>query len=100
MPEDRAVTVFEGSARAAVAGFPANVNVAVALSLAGIGPDRTEVIVRSDPSATRTEQHIEVDGEVASLRVHVATNPSPSNPRTSYLAWASAIAALRELAVG
>ena len=32
--------VFEGSAREAIAGFPANVNVAVALSLAGIGPDQ------------------------------------------------------------
>lgn len=99
LPDDRAVTVFEGSAREAVAGFPANVNVAIALSLAGIGPDRTQVVVRSDPAAKRTAQLIEVDGDVASLEVRIASNPSPSNPRTSYLAAASAIATLRDLAV-
>ncbi|HRZ16951.1 MAG TPA: DUF108 domain-containing protein, partial [Candidatus Hydrogenedentes bacterium] len=37
--------VFEGSALDAVRAFPANVNVAAALSLAGIGPERTTVRV-------------------------------------------------------
>lgn len=99
LPDDRAMTVFEGSAREAVAGFPANVNVAIALSMAGIGADRTRVVVRSDPAAKRTEQLIELEGDVASLEVRIASNPSPSNPRTSYLAAASAIATLRDLAV-
>ena len=34
--------IFEGTAREAAKGFPANLNVAVALSLAGIGPDAPE----------------------------------------------------------
>jgi hypothetical protein len=34
--------IFDGTAREAAKGFPANLNVAVALSLAGIGPDRTK----------------------------------------------------------
>src|SRR6266436_259736 len=33
--------IFQGTAREAAKGFPANLNVAVALSLAGLGPDRT-----------------------------------------------------------
>lgn len=99
LPDDRAMTVFEGSAREAVAGFPANVNVAIALSLAGVGPDRTRVVVRSDPAATRTQQLIAVEGDVATLEVRIASNPSPANPRTSFLAAASAIATLRDLAV-
>jgi len=100
LPDDRAVTVFEGSAREAVAGFPANVNVAIALSLAGLGPDATQVVVRSDPAATRTQQVIEAEGDAAHIEVRIESKPSPTNPRTSYLAGASAIAALREVAVG
>src|SRR5207244_6532458 len=40
---NEAKRVFSGTAREAAAGFPANVNVAAALSLAGIGPDRTMI---------------------------------------------------------
>ena len=96
LPDDRAVTVFEGSAREAAAGFPANVNVAVALALAGLGPDRTRVVIRSDPVAHLNQQRIEAEGDEAVLDLRIATRPSPSNPRTSTLAAASALAALRE----
>lgn len=99
LPSDRAVTVFEGSAREAVAGFPANVNVAIALSLAGLGPDATKVVIRSDPVATRTQQLIVAEGDAATIEVRIATRPSPTNPRTSYLAGASAVAALAEVAL-
>lgn len=100
LPEDRAVTVFEGSAREAVAGFPANVNVAVALSLAGLGADETEAVIRSDPAVLRSQHLIEATGPLASIEVRVSSEPSPDNPRSSYLAGASAIAVLRELGVG
>lgn len=96
LPDDRAVAVFEGSAREAARGFPANVNVAVALALAGLGPDRTVVVVRSDPSARFNQQRIEAEGDEALLDLLIQTKPSPTNPRTSYLAAASAVASLRE----
>ncbi len=35
--------IFEGSAREACQAFPANVNVVAALSLAGVGPERTRI---------------------------------------------------------
>ena len=98
LPADRPLTIFEGSAREAVVGFPANVNVAIAVSLAGIGPDRTQVVVRSDPNAERTVHQLSVIGEVAELELRIATPPSASNPRSSRLAVASAIAALQQLA--
>ena len=97
LPADRAVMVFEGTAREAIAAFPANVNVAIALSLAGIGPDRTRVIVQSDPNATQTFHRIEADGTAGHLLVEVSSNPSPANPRTSVMAAASVIAALQDL---
>ncbi len=98
LPVDRATQVFSGSAREAVAGFPANVNVAIALSLAGLGPDRTQVVVRSDPEATRNHHLIEVQGRLCSISVQVTSEPNPANPRTSFMAGASAIAALKEAA--
>lgn len=100
LSDDSSMTVFEGSAREAVIGFPANVNVAIALSLAGLGPDKTQVRVISDPAAAMTQQFIEVEGEAASMQVRLITKPSPANPRTSYLAGASAVAALKEIAIG
>jgi aspartate dehydrogenase len=45
--------VFTGNAREAAAGFPANVNVAAALSLAGIGPEQTTIEIWADPSVDR-----------------------------------------------
>ena len=46
-----------------------------------------------------TQQLIEAEGDAAAIEVRIATKPSPSNPRTSYLAGAAAVAALREVAV-
>ena len=53
--------IFDGTAREAAKGFPANLNVAVALSLAGIGPDRTRVQIWADPTVTRNVHRIEVE---------------------------------------
>ncbi len=55
--------VFDGSAREGAKGFPANVNVAAALSLAGIGPDRTRLQIWADPGVTRNTHTITVDAD-------------------------------------
>jgi len=60
---DEAKRVFVGTAREAAAGFPANVNVAAALSLAGIGPDRTTVEIWADPAIDRNCHFIEVESD-------------------------------------
>jgi len=92
-----ATVIFHGTAREAVAAFPANVNVAAALSLAGIGAERTEVRVVADPAATRNVHHIEAEGAFGRLDVTVENVPSPDNPKTSHLAALSAIALLARL---
>ena len=71
--------VFEGSARQAAKGFPANLNVAVALSLAGIGPDRTMVEIWADPNVTRNTHRIEVDSDSARFSMTMEGIPS-ENP--------------------
>lgn len=89
--------VFAGSAREAIKGFPANVNVAVALSLAGIGPDRTRVEIWADPSVTRNTHTIEVKSEVSDFTIQIAGVPTEENPATGKLTPFSVIAALRRL---
>ena len=89
--------VFEGSARAAAEGFPANVNVAAALALAGIGPDRTVVELWADPTVTRNSHTIEVEADSARFRMSIEGIPSPGNPRTGRLTPLSVIATLRRL---
>ncbi len=89
--------VFEGSARDAVRGFPANVNVAAALSLAGIGPDRTTIEVWADPGIDRNTHSIEVEADSARFSMTIANVPSEENPRTGKITALSVVAALRKL---
>jgi aspartate dehydrogenase len=88
--------VFAGTAGEAAAGFPENVNVAAALSLAGIGPDRTTIEIWADPAVTRNCHTIEVDSDSARFSFSIENIPS-DNPRTGRITALSVIAALRKL---
>lgn len=90
------VRIFAGSARQAIAGFPANVNVAVGLSLAGIGPDRTTMEIWADPHITRNTHTISVESDSASLSMTIENIPS-ENPKTGRITARSAIALLRKM---
>lgn len=94
---DKWTIVFDGPAREAVKKFPQNVNVAAALSIAGIGFDDTRVQVVADPLATRNSHKIIIEGAFGRARIEVENLPSPNNPKTSYLASLSAIATLKRL---
>jgi aspartate dehydrogenase len=88
--------LYEGSAREAVRGFPANLNVAAALSLAGIGPDRTIIEIWADPTVTRNTHTITVVSDSADFTMTIANIPS-ENPKTGRITALSIIAALRKL---
>lgn len=88
--------VFSGTAREAARGFPANVNVAAALSLAGIGPDRTTIEIWADPEVTRNCHRIEVVADSARFVLEIENIPS-ENPKTGRITALSVIAALRKL---
>jgi aspartate dehydrogenase len=87
--------VFEGTAREGARGFPANVNIAVALGLAGIGPDRTDLEIWADPGLTRNTHRIEVDADSARFSMTIENVPSEENPRTGKITALSVIACLR-----
>ena len=88
--------VFEGTAREAARGFPANVNVAAALSLAGIGADRTTIAIWADPAVTRNIHRIDVDADSARFSLQIENVPS-DNPRTGRITALSVVALLRKL---
>ena len=88
--------VFDGSARDGAKGVPANVNVAAALSLAGIGPDRTRLQIWADPTVTRNTHTITVDADTVRFTMTIENVPS-DNPRTGKSVAPSTIAALRGL---
>lgn len=89
--------VFSGSARDGAKGFPANVNVAAALSLAGIGPDRTRLDIWADPGVTRNTHKIVVDADSTRFTMLIEGVPSEENPRTGRLTPLSVIACLKGL---
>jgi aspartate dehydrogenase len=89
--------VFHGSAREAARGFPANVNVAAALALAGIGPDHTEVEVWADPGIDRNVQSVTVTSDAGEATMTMKNIPSPENPKTGRIVAQSVLATLRRL---
>ncbi len=89
--------VFAGSAREGALGFPANVNVAAALSLAGIGPDRTRLEIWADPAISRNTHKITVDADSARFEMTIENIPSDINPRTGKITALSALAALKAM---
>jgi aspartate dehydrogenase len=91
--------IFEGPATKAAQAFPANVNVAMSLSLAGIGPEETGVTIIADPEETNNVHQIEAEGSAGRIQTTVQNVPSPTNPKTSYLAALSAIEKLRGLTI-
>jgi len=87
--------IFDGTAREAAKGFPANLNVAVALSLAGVGPDRTRLEIWADPALTRNQHRVEVDADSASFSMGIENIPS-DNPKTGRITALSVISLLRK----
>ncbi|MBM3492294.1 MAG: aspartate dehydrogenase [Alphaproteobacteria bacterium] len=96
-PTTEAIRVFAGSAREAAAAFPRHFNVAISLSLAGIGFDRTEVEIHADPGVPGAVHQVEVDAEEAQFTLISRNRPSVANPKTSRIIAPSVLAALRTL---
>ena len=88
-------TLFEGPAREGVPLFPANVNIAAVLSMAGIGFDRTRLKVVAVPGLTHNTHIIEIKGRTGNISIKLENVPAPENPKTAWLACYSALAALK-----
>lgn len=94
---EQEVEVFSGTAREACRGFPANLNVSAAVSLAGLGPDKTQVRILAVPGLERNCHDIEVEGEFGLLTIHIENIPT-ENPRTGRLTALSIIRSVQDAA--
>lgn len=91
-----AVVLFEGPARDGVPHFPANVNIAAALSMAGIGFDRTRLKAVADPALKLNTHYITIRGKSGTISIKFESVPFPDNPKTAMLAAYSALAAFKQ----
>ncbi|RYH05969.1 aspartate dehydrogenase [Tropicimonas sp. IMCC6043] len=89
--------LYSGTVTEAAQKFPANVNVAVALSLAGWGPDHTDYEVWADPGIDRNTHSILIETDAIKLEISVANVPSSENPATGRITPFSVMAALERL---
>lgn len=89
--------VFDGTAGEAIAGFPANLNVAVALGLAGSGVDNTHLEIWADPTVVRNTHTIKVKSDSADLTLKIENIPTEANPKTGKITPLSVISTLRRL---
>lgn len=94
-PMDEETLLFDGVALDAIEQFPKNVNVALLLSLAGIGAEKTTVRVIADPTIERNTHTIEANGDFGKMNLTIENEPMPNNPKTSYLAALSIISTLQ-----
>ena len=96
-PVEEELVLFEGSAKDAIEKFPENANVAITLSLAGLGIQKTSVKMIADPTIKKNIHTIYVQGDFGEATFIMKNNPSPTNPKTSHLTALSILSTLDAL---
>ena len=89
--------IFKGSATDGAKAFPANVNVAAAVGLAGIGADKTNLEIWADPNLKRNTHKVQVNSDSAVFEMSIQNVQTPENPGTGKITGLSVIACLRGL---
>lgn len=89
--------LYEGPARDCVKIFPQNINIAAALSMAGIGFEKTIIRIFADPNVEYNTHEIYVEGKAGKYRITFENVPVASNPKTTYQACLSILASLKKL---
>ena len=82
--------IFSGTAREAINTFPTGLNVAVAASLATVGPEQLEVTMESTPAFSGDRQRVEIENE----QVHAVVDVFSA---TSEIAAWSVVATLQNI---
>ena len=97
LPADEETLAFSGSVTDAIAGFPKNVNVAVAACLASQCPS-IGVSIRSVPGMKENQHSVHLENALVTADITIRSRPDPENPKSSTSAAWSVIALLKNLA--
>lgn len=88
-------TILRGTVRSLADRFPDNLNVAVGVALAGLGPDRTEMELLADPASRVTIHELEFWAAPGHVKLRIVGNdPDPLTDCADYTAF-SVLHALR-----
>jgi len=93
---DAPLTLYEGDARGAASRYPANLNVAATLALAGRGFEGTQVRVVVDPAVARNTHTITVESELGTMTISLSNRPAVTNPKSSMVVSRSILAAVEQ----
>jgi aspartate dehydrogenase len=77
--------LFSGTAREAGRRFPQNANATAITSLAGVGLDRTRVVLVADPAASTNVHRLAARGDFGVLNIDIDNRPLADNPKSSEL---------------
>jgi len=89
--------VYSGTAAQASRLFPRNINVSTIIGLSGIGLEKTKVRIVVDPAIRDNIHEVNLTGDCGEIHIKLRNEPSPENPKTSYLACLSAVKTLEEI---
>lgn len=95
---DSPVTIYDGPVREGARRYPQNVNISAAAALAGIGLDRTRLVIVADPGITTHVVEIAARGRFGSFSFREDVIPTESNPKTGRLVAMAVIKTVRQLA--
>lgn len=91
------VVLYDGSVRAGALLYPQNVNIAAAVAFAGIGLDRTRLVIVADPAIASHQVEIAARGVFGCFRFAEDVVPSAENPKTGRLVAMALIKTVRQL---
>ncbi len=90
--------IFDGSAREGAALYPRNVNISATVALAGIGLDRTRLVIVADPTITTHVVEVEAEGAFGRFSFREDVAVSDSNAKTGRLVAMAVVKTIRHLA--
>ncbi|MGE0719127.1 MAG: aspartate dehydrogenase [Alphaproteobacteria bacterium] len=90
--------IYEGPVRDGARAYPQNVNISAAAAIAGIGLDRTRLVIVADPTIAVHVVEIEAEGTFGRFAFREEVIPTADNPKTGRLVAMAVAKTVRQMA--